>query len=358
MSKILRIISTITIVVIFLMATLYSVTKNIEWKKATAGETVTVSTPSTRVAQKVEKSVYAILNERKDGAGALGSGFLYKVDNDRAYLLTNAHVVSEVKNLKVFFETGKPIEAEVIGEDANYDIAVVAIKKSNLPSNANVLSIAQDDLELGEEVVAIGTPLDLGFFNTTTFGVVSGKSRIFIEQTDNDERVFYNDFIQIDAAINHGNSGGPLFNMDGEVVGINARGFTGNAKEPVSNVGFSIPAYVIRGVLPYVEKGESKPVLSFGLLIDGLYSRSNSPITIKPNDAGNYVVGVERGTPAERAGFQAEDVVIEVDGKTNASTQTIFKKMFSMKKGESVEMKVKRKGETKTLNVTLDEAVK
>lgn len=358
MSKILRIISTIVVVAIFTVATMYSITKNIEWKKATAGETITVSTPSTRVAQKVNKSVYAIMNERRDGSGALGSGFVYKVDNDKAYLLTNAHVVAKVKNLKVFFETGKPVEADVVGADDNYDIAVVSIKKSELPKDAEVLPIAQDNLVLGDEVVAMGTPLGLEYFNTTTSGVVSGESRIFVEKTENDEKIFYNDFVQIDAAINHGNSGGPLFNLDGKVVGINARGFTGDEEEPISNVGFSIPAYVIRGVLPYIEKGEPKPILNLGLVIDGLYARSNSPIAIKPAAAGNFVVAVDKNAPAGRAGFEVGDIVVEVDGKQSGSTQTILKKLFSMNKGDSVSMKVNRKGEIKTLNVTLDEVVK
>lgn len=357
MSRILRIISTIIVAIFFIMATLYSVAKNVEWKKTSAGETVTVSTPSTRVAQNVEKSVYAIFNERNDGAGALGSGFLYKTDDENAYLLTNAHVVYKEAQLKVFFEAGKPVEAKVVGVDTNYDIAVVSIKKSNLPSNAKVLPIAQDDLELGEEVVAMGTPLDLNFLNTTTYGVVSGESRVFIETTKKDDRTYYNDFVQIDAAINHGNSGGPLFNLDGEIVGINARGFTGDSRKPISNVGFSIPAYVIRGVLPYIEKGETKPILSFGVIIDGIYSRAN-PITKKDSAAGNYVAAVEPKTPAERAGFQKEDIIIEVDGKSSVSTKLITKKLFSLKRGDSIEVKVLRKGAVVPIHVTFDETVK
>lgn len=358
MSKILRIISTVVIGVLFTVATLYGVTKNIEWKKATAGETVTVSTPSTRVAQNVEKSVYAILNERKDGKGSLGSGFLYKIDDEKAYFLTNAHVVYETKKLDIFFETGKPVEAQVVGKDVNYDIAVISILKTDLPLNSKVLPIAENDLVLGEEVVAMGTPLDLNFLNTTTYGVVSGESRVFIETSDRDSRIYYNDFVQIDAAINHGNSGGPLFNLKGEVVGINARGFTGNEKKPISNVGFSIPAYVIRDVLPYIEKGEEKPILSLGLFIDGMNDEFNFSISEKPNAAGNYVIGIERGAPADRAGFQVGDVIVEVDGKPNVTTKAISKKMFSMNKGETLAMKVIRNGEVKTLNVKLDETVK
>lgn len=337
-------------------AVLYSVTKYVERKKITTQDAVTVSTPMTRVATEVQHSVYGIQNQSAKGV-ASGSGFLYKVDDKKGYLLTNAHVVEETQKLQVFFEAGAMISAQLEGKDENFDLAVVSVNKADLPSKAKAIALGEADVTLGEVVLAMGTPLSMTFYNTTTVGVVSGTSRVFVESTVDDKAVYYNDFIQVDAAINHGNSGGPLFNQKGEVVGVNARGIAGDTETPISNLAFSIPAYVIKAVLPYIEKGEKKPILYLGIATDGYYEGSYVSVVEKQNDGGNTVSYVQGGSPAANAGFVVGDIITELDGQTDVKTTTIARKMMEAEKGTVLNFKVKRGEKTLDIKVTLDKEV-
>lgn len=336
---------------------LYSVTKYTEWKKRYVTDAVTVSTPMTRVSEDVKNSVYGIYNITEKGRYG-GSGFVYKIDETKAYLLTNEHVVSGSKELKVFFEVGAMVPAKIEGVDKNFDLAVVSISKSDLPKGAKALSFSETELALGEDILAMGTPLNMEFYNTTTVGVVSGLSRVFVETTAEQKRVYYNDFIQVDAAINHGNSGGPLFNKKGEVVGLNARGISGDTESPVANLAFSIPNYVIRSVLPYIEKGEAKPILYFGLVLDGYYEQSHEVVIEKDNTGGNTVAFVQVGSPAEQAGFKVGDIITGIDGKNNVKTNDIAKKLMQSKSGTTVNFVVKRSGSDVALSVLLNKEVK
>lgn len=337
-------------------AVLYSVTKYVEKKKLTTQDSVTVSTPMTRIAKEAQHAVYGIQNQSDEGV-ASGSGFLYKVDDEKGYLLTNAHVVDKTKKLQVFFEVGAMIDAKLEGKDENFDLAVVSVNKSELPKEAKVLSLSNDNLTLGEDVLAMGTPLSTAFYNTTTVGVISGLSRVFIEKTVADKVIYYNDFLQVDAAINHGNSGGPLFNQKGEVIGVNSRGIAGDTETPVSNLAFSIPIYVIKAVLPYIEKGERKPILSLGLATDGYYEGSYESVVEKQNDGGNTVSYVESGSPAANAGFKVGDIITQFDGNADVKTTTIARKVLEARKGATLVFQVKRGSETLSMSVKLDKEV-
>ncbi|MGL4662990.1 MAG: S1C family serine protease [Culicoidibacterales bacterium] len=355
--RIFRILFSVLLVVGMMSAVLYSVTKYVDWKKLTVQDSVTVNTPMTRVTAEVKNSVYGIYNVSDKGR-ASGSGFIYKIDGDKGYLLTNAHVVKDAKELHVFFETGAMIPAKLEGRDENFDLAVVSVNKADLQPGAKAIPLSEEMPELGADVLAMGTPLHMTFYNTTTVGVISGVSRVFIENTVRDKALHYNDFLQVDAAINHGNSGGPLFNQKGEVIGVNARGIAGDTESPVSNLSFSIPVYVIKSVLPYIEKGESKSILSLGIAIDGYYEESYGSLVEKKNDAGNTVSYVQVNSPAEKAGFAIGDIIVSLDGSQNIKTTDIAHKLINSKKGDILHFQVKRGGQTIPLDVNLNKEVK
>lgn len=357
MRRTVRMSISILFVLAVFAGVLYSVTKDVEWKQKNTQDSVTVNTPMTEVAANVKNSVYGIYNITEKGKYS-GSGFVYKIDNDKAYLLTNAHVVEATKELRVFFEVGAMVKANLEGKDENFDLAVVSIQASDLPQGAKAISLSETIPALGDDVLAMGTPLDAAFYNTTTAGVISGTSRVFIEKTVKDGAVYFNDFLQLDAAINHGNSGGPLFNQKGEVIGVNARGIAGDTESPVANLAFSIPVYVIKAVLPHIEKGESKPILNLGLVIDGLYDESYGSIVQKENAAGNTVAFVASDSPAQKAGFATGDIITHIDGSSDVSTRAVAQKLLQSTKGTTIEFKVLRSGETKTLSVTLDTEVR
>lgn len=358
MQKFIRIVLSVIVVACAGAATMYAVTKDVDWKRFNTSESVIVSTQGTRVAQSIEKSVYGILNKDTKGQMSSGSGFIYKIDGDTAYLLTNAHVVEDADELKVFFEAGALVDAKVVGEDKNFDVALVKMDKKYLPEGARALPLNEKGYKTGDEVLAMGTPLGAEFFNTTTLGVVSGESRIFVEKTEQDELTYYNEFIQVDAAINHGNSGGPLLNMSGEVVGINTRKLSGDVESPISNLGFAVPSHVVRSVIPYIQKGKEKPILEFGVALDGMNihkSIENVKSLYKKEDvAGNRISAIDKGSVAEKAGLQVGDIITEVDGSTDVRTSVFARKMLTLKQGDKMSLKVFRGGTVVPLNVTLE----
>lgn len=357
MEKIVRILISILLAVVLGLAVFFSVSKDANWKLNNTKEAVSVSTPMTRIANDADKSVYGIYNKMESG-GARGSAFIYKVDGDKAYLLTNAHVVEKTRELKVYFRNGSQIDAHLEGADTNFDLAVVSVKRSELPSEAKAIKLSDEEPTRGDDVIAMGTPIDPEFYNTTTRGVVSGVGRAFAKTSSKDKSVYFQDYIQVDAAINHGNSGGPLFNKKGEVIGINTLIRSGSVSSPVSNIALSIPTHIIKEVIPYIERNEVKPIPVLGILVDGIYTLDGKSsvfnIVDKGEAPGNFILEVFPQSAAERAGLKKGDIITEIAGDKNVATTAITRKIMKAKKGETIEFKVSRNGNIQTLSATLD----
>jgi serine protease Do len=275
--------------------------------------------------------------QRKITQPVQGSGFIISEDG---YILTNHHLVGEAESVWVKIGESSEIKAQIIGTDPDTDVAVLKVKKTNLP----YLELSDSDkLEVGEWVVAIGNPF--GLSHTVTAGIVSAKGRSAGINK-------YEDFIQTDAAINPGNSGGPLINLDGKVVGINAAiiGPGGNI-----GIGFAIPINLAKKVYKDLIS-EGKVVRGYlGVAIQDLTEEMADSLGIK-GTKGAIVPKVEKDTAADKAGIRQNDIIVEFDGKPVENSKELQSMVAALKPGTKVKIIVLRDGERKTLNATLEEA--
>ena len=269
---------------------------------------------------------------------SLGSGFIISKDG---YILTNDHVVEGADEITVKLTDKREFKAKVIGSDKRTDIALIKIEPTGpLPA---VKTGDPAKLKVGEWVVAIGSPF--GFENTVTAGIVSGKGRIMQDAN-------LVPFIQTDVAINVGNSGGPLFNMRGEVVGINSRLFSPTGT--YLGIAFAIPIDVALDVQTQLQ---AKGRVSRGRIGVAIQEVSKDLATSFGLDRprGALVVSVEKGSPAERAGVESSDIITKVDGKPVDAQSDLPRFVAAIRPGTKVDMEVWRKGGTRALSITVGE---
>jgi serine protease Do len=268
---------------------------------------------------------------------SLGSGFIISADG---YIMTNAHVVSAADDITVTLTDKREFKAKVIGADKRTDVALIKIDASGLPK----LALGDpSQLKVGEWVVAIGSPF--GFENTVTAGIVSAKGRALPQEN-------YVPFIQTDVAINPGNSGGPLFNLKGEVIGINSQiysrtgGFMG--------LSFAIPIDVAMDISDQLRKNGKVSRGWLGVVIQEVTKDLADSFGL-PKTAGAVVASVERGGPADKAGFEPSDVILKFDNKPVTNSIDLPRLVAAAKPGSKINLQVWRKGQTKDIAVTLAE---
>ena len=272
--------------------------------------------------------------ERK--ASSLGSGFIIK---ENGTVITNNHVISEADDILIKVNS-KEYKAKVIGADPYMDVAVLKMQTSDKFTPVKFGN--SDKARVGDWVVAIGNPFGLG--GTVTSGIISARNRD-IGMTR------YDDFIQTDASINQGNSGGPLFNLTGEVVGINtaiiAPGRSGSI-----GIGFAIPANAASKVIDQlINFGETKRGW-LGVRIQEVTKEIAEAVELKKPE-GALVASVGEKSPADKAGIQAGDIILEFDGKKIDSMRTLPKVVANTKVGKNVKMKIWRNKKLITKNLTL-----
>ena len=268
---------------------------------------------------------------------AQGSGFIISPDG---YILTNNHMVEGAEKVKIELTDGRKFTAEIIGTDPDSDVAVIKIDAKNLPH----LELADSDtLEVGEWVLAIGNPL--GLSHTVTAGIVSAKGRSGFGLA------VLEDFIQTDAAINRGNSGGPLINLDGKVVGMSTAiyGSSGNI-----GIGFAIPINIAKHAYKQLIESGTVERGFLGVGIQNLTPEFAEVFGLKNTTKGVLIPEVTKDSAADKAGLKHNDVILELDGEPVESASALQKRISMLKPGSRVELVVWRDGRRKTITVKLD----
>ena len=298
-----------------------------------------VTITDTGIADAVEKvydSVVTVKNYVRNQLYSTGSGFVFKIDNKYGYILTNYHVISGGNEVSVVFTNNKDEKVTIVGYDEYSDIAVLAVDKSL------VLDIAQigssNDMRIGDTTFAVGTPVDSSVYSwSVTRGILSGKDRMV--QVDN----YVMSVLQTDTAINSGNSGGPLCNSNGEVIGITNMKL---ASSQIEGMGFAIP---IEKKIKNAETIISGKKISRPYLGISIYDSNN----YFNNTSGVYVETVEKNGAAYNAGIKSGDKILKVNGVEIANTSYFRYQLYKYNIGDKIKITIERNGIEKTLTVTL-----
>lgn len=275
---------------------------------------------------------------------ASGSGFIL---TPNGYIATNHHVIEGATDITVTTHDGTEYPAKLVGSDSNNDVAVLKVEPEEGEELPAVTLGSSEDLIIGDMVVAIGNPL--GRLNSTqTVGYVSGKNREV--STDNTSI----NMIQTDAAINSGNSGGPLFNMKGEVVGITTAKYSGttNSGASIEGIGFAIPIDDIAGIINDLQNLGYVTGAYLGVTVQNTDAASASMYGLP---MGAYVASVVSGGSADRAGVQVKDIIIKLGDTDVASVNELTRALRHFKAGDTTTIVVIRSGQQLSLSITLDE---
>ena len=274
-----------------------------------------------------------------------GSGFVISSNATSSYIVTNYHVINNVQDIKVFFANGDSYDATLVGGEQENDIAVLRVELGNLQT---VTLGDSDALNVGEEVYAIGNPLgELTF--TFTGGYVSAKDR---SVTMSDGTVM--NMLQTDTAINNGNSGGPLFNEYGQVIGIVSAKLSSSSSSEASveGLGFAIPINDVRDMITsIIENGYVTGKPSMGILLDDVPQAAQQYGV----PAGAEVLAILDGSGADNGGLQVGDIITAVNGTEVSGSSDLQSAVSEFSAGDTVTLSIYRNGETTTVDVTLDE---
>ena len=314
-------------------------------------------TTTEAVAKKVLSSVVGITStgriltdggyfgQSENEVTGVGTGMII---DERGYILTNSHVVLDgsVDKLVVSLSSGEEVSGEVIWHDAGLDLAVVKVNAVGL----HPIEIGDsDEVLIGSYAAAVGNPLGLEFSGSITQGVISGLDRtITVAGSFGGSPSTMQGLIQVDAAINSGNSGGPLLNSRGQVIGINT------AKAQAEGMGFAIP---INTAIPIVEKvlrdGSFERVFMGVSAADVQVIRDNYPNVELVAESGACITDVNPGSPAEKGGLKVKDVIIAIDGKEVSGSDSLIKMLLNYMSGDVITVKFDRAGEIMETQVTL-----
>lgn len=321
-----------------------------------------VTVTDTGIADAVEKiydAVGVVNTYKNEQAIASGTGFIFKQDGKKYYMLTNYHVIADGDDAKVTFNDGTLIDTKVVGYNQYADIAVLRFESSKEYPIATIGK--SSDIRIGDTVFTVGAPLDSEYYGTVTRGIVSGTDRM-IEVDDNVVNA-----IQTDASINSGNSGGPLCNANGEVIGINSLKLISSG---VEGMGFAIPIETAvenaNDIIAGVQK--ENPYIGIGMVN---LSEALSANNIFSNDSMRYymlfyenaeaakistgvgIVSIDDASPAAKSDLKVGDIIVKIDDKGIKSIAYLRYNLYKYQKGDTIKISYYRDGKLKTTNIKL-----
>lgn len=300
-------------------------------------------------------------NQQQEGElqeAGTGSGVVYKIENGEAYIVTNNHVIEEAEKLEITLADGSKKEASLIGSDIWTDLAVIKVDADGIETVADFGD--SEVLKQGETVIAIGNPLGLDFYGSVTVGVISGTDRaVPVDLNGDGTEDWQSEVLQTDAAINGGNSGGALVNLNGDLIGINSMKI---ASEQVEGLGFAIPINTVIPIIKQLEEnGEVvRPAMGISLLdltdIPAFYQAQTLELP-EGITTGVVVAEVTEGSSAAEAGMKQYDVIYEMDGEKIESVIDLRQHLYTKTAvGDTLNVKVYRAGKTVELNLVLKES--
>ena len=309
--------------------------------------------------------VYIITSENindEDVPLAIGSGVIYTIKDDDAYIITNNHVVEEGDGLKVTLSDNTELEAEIVGTDVMTDLAVIRVDSKDVKATAEFGD--SDKIKVGESVIAVGSPLAEDFASSVSQGIISAKDRV-IDMGDGGTSSVYGGMrvMQTDAAINPGNSGGPLVNLSGQVIGINSLKLmsAGNGAA-VEGMGFAIPSTIVVNIANKLISDGKVVRPSLGIELINLKDFDEADLDElklpKSVDQGVVVLDTEKNSPAEKAGLKKNDVIVELDGKPVKTQAELRDILYSHKIDDDLKITYYRGESRKTVTVKLDKELK
>jgi serine protease Do len=278
--------------------------------------------------------------QRRQYTMGQGSGFFISADG---YAVTNNHVVDKAEQVDVTTDDGKTYTAKVIGTDARTDLALIKVEGRN---DFPFVHLAEQSPRIGDWVLAVGNPFGLG--GTVTAGIVSARNRDINSGP-------YDDYIQIDAAVNKGNSGGPTFDVDGNVIGVNTAIFSPSGGSV--GIAFDIPAETVKVVVAQLKDHGAVTRGWIGVQIQPVTSEIADSLSLK-NARGALVAEPQSNSPAQKAGIKAGDVIVSVNGETVTDARNLARRISAMAPGTSVKLGIIRGGREETLTLTLGELPK
>ena len=290
-------------------------------------------------------TVTSYIDDTKVGTG---SGFIYKKDDNKGYVLTNCHVIDDSNRFEIILSNGETVEAKLLGKDEYSDIAVLSIDKDKV---TKVATLGDNDLiEVGNTVFTVGSPMGEEYSGSVTRGIISSKERT-VETDDVVTTV-----IQTDASINPGNSGGPLVNLAGEVIGITSMKL---ASTQIEGMGFAIPINDVKEYVKYLEEGKeiSRPALGVSMInATDRYKLYYYRINVSSNvDSGVVIANIQNNAPADKAGLKIGDVITKIDDKKVENISKLRYYLYKYSIGDKITITYMRDGKEKTTQVTLSE---
>lgn len=290
---------------------------------------------------KIYNAVVVVENYRNGSLYSTGTGFVFKKEDSNGYILTNHHVIDGGTEVEVVFTDGTKAKVEVVGSDSYSDIAVLKVDEKSVLAIAELGS--SEELRVGDTTFAVGAPLDAEIYSwTVTRGILSGKNRIVEVSGGRSSTVI--EVLQTDAAINSGNSGGPLCNSNGEVIGVTNMKI---ASSSVEGMGFAIP---IETAMEYASMFLDGTPISRPYLGVSMYDLENS---LFRKETGIYVEAVEANSPAEKAGLKRGDIIIGFNDVEVKNTAYLKYQLYRLKVGDECTITFKRGNEEHTAKITL-----
>lgn len=329
-----------------------------------ADKTVTIAKDATATSayNKVSDAVVSVLNFSQTGKDSFqeaseGSGVIYKKSGDAAYVVTNNHVINGAAQIQVMLHDGQKVTATLVGKDAMTDLAVLKIAADKVTTTAAFGD--SNKIQVGQKVLAIGSPLGSQYASSVTEGIISAKKRLVESSSEDGQNYGGSTVIQTDAAINPGNSGGPLINFAGQVIGINSMKLSSSASgTSVEGMGFAIPSNQVVDIInKLVKYGQvTRPAIGIGLVelsavtVDDQKSLLKIPDTVK---GGVVVMSLTPNGPAAKAGIQKYDVITGIDGKTVTGQADLREELYKHDLNDTVTITYYQQAEKKTVKVKL-----